>query len=90
MSIISEVLVTFINILDYAILIRCIMSWFPISRDNPFYKLMYSITEPILGPVRNMVARSPIGGSMRMLDFSPIIAMLLLSGIEQVVISMLH
>ena len=87
MSIISEVLVTFLTILDYAILFRCILSWFPIGRDNPVSRLLYSITEPILGPVRKMIYNSPIGGSMRMLDFSPIIAMLILSGIQGVIVN---
>ena len=86
MSMISEVLVTFLNIIDYAILIRCIMSWFPIGRDNPLYKLLYSITEPVLGPIRKMIYNSPIGSSMRMLDFSPIIAMLIISGLQSVVV----
>ncbi|MBQ9518733.1 MAG: YggT family protein [Firmicutes bacterium] len=87
MNIIAEVLVTFLNILDYAILFRCILSWFPIGRDNPIYRLLHSITEPILAPVRKWVYNSPIGGSMRMLDFSPIIAMLIISGLQGAVIS---
>lgn len=90
MGMVAEVLITFLNILDYAILIRCILSWFPIGRDNPLYRLLYSITEPILAPVRKMVYNSPIGGSMRMLDFSPIIAMLILSGIQSIVISVMY
>lgn len=89
MNIVTEVIITFLNILDYAILIRCILSWFPIGRDNPLYKLLYNVTEPILAPVRKMVYNSPIGGSMRMLDFSPIIAMLILSGIQNIVLSVL-
>ena len=89
MSIAAEVIVNFVNILYYAILIRCILSWFPIDSNNPIKKFLYSITEPILGPIRNMVYRSPIGGSMRMLDFSPVIALLLISGIEQIVLGIL-
>ena len=89
MSIAAEVFVNFVNILYYAILIRCILSWFPIDSNNPIKKFLYSITEPILGPIRNMVYRSPIGGSMRMLDFSPVIALLLISGIEQIVLGIL-
>ena len=89
MSIAAEVVTTFVNILYYAIIIRCLLSWFPIDRNNPLYKALYSVTEPILGPIRNMIYRSPIGGSMRMLDFSPVIALLLLSGIQQVVLSIL-
>ena len=35
------------------------------------------MTEPILGPVRHWMDKSPIGGGM-MLDFSPVIALFLM------------
>ena len=87
---IAEVVRIFFNILDYAILARCILSWLPIDRNNPVSDLIYSLTEPVLAPVRNMVYRSPIGESMRMIDFSPVIAMLILSGVQQVLVNLLY
>ncbi len=67
----------FYDILSFAILLKCILSWFPISRDNIIIRILDSLTEPILGPVRRLIQRSPLGGGM-MIDFSPVIAYILL------------
>ena len=75
----------FYEILSFAILIRCIISWLPLSRDNVFVKIIYSLTEPILAPVRKMIDRSPLGGGM-MIDFSPVIAYFLLYFIYSILV----
>lgn len=67
----------FYQILTFAILIRCIISWLPISRNNFFVKVIYALTEPLLGPVRRLIEKSPLGGGM-MIDFSPVIAYFIL------------
>jgi YggT family protein len=56
----------------YVLLIigRILLSWFPISRGTPMesvYSALYSVTEPVLGPVRR--ALPPLGG----FDLSPIV-----------------
>ena len=89
-QLLAQIVGIFFDILDYAILIRCILSWFRVDRNNPIIQLIYNLTEPILAPVRNMVYRSPIGESMRMIDFSPVIAMLILSGTQQVIVNLLN
>ena len=48
--------------------------------------LVYNITEPILGPVRDMVDRSPLGGGYG-LDFSPIFALILMKLVQTLLIS---
>lgn len=63
----------FYQLIAFAILIRCIISWLPLDRNNFFVNIIYSLTEPILGPIRRLINRSPLGGGM-MIDFSPIIA----------------
>ncbi len=63
----------FTEFLSYAILIRVILSWF-VSRDNPLMNFLDVIVEPILGPIRNMMYKSPLGGPGMGLDFSPMIA----------------
>ncbi len=86
----ASIVYYFFNILDYAVLIRCLLSWFPIAQGTAFHSLVYSLTEPILAPVRRILDRSPIGESMRMIDFSPVIAMLILSGVQNVLVSLLN
>ena len=61
------------------IFVRVILSWFPISPDSALasvYRLVYSVTEPVLGPIRRMMPGVGVGGMG--LDLSPIIVLLLL------------
>jgi YggT family protein len=64
-------------IIEYAILARVIISWIPISKDNQLIRLLYQITEPVLAPIKSLIARSSMGRNM-MIDFSPFIAYLLI------------
>jgi YggT family protein len=53
---------------------RIIMSWFPISPGSGMasvYGFLYSITEPVLGPIRRIIP--PIGMGGMGLDLSPLI-----------------
>ena len=69
-------LVTFLGILLQilwiAILIRVLLSWFPVDPSNPIIRVIYEITEPVLAPFRRVIPR--IG----MLDLSPLAALMLL------------
>jgi YggT family protein len=62
------------NLYFVALFARIILSWFPIAPESPFAKIfgfLYSITEPVLGPVRRVLP--PIGMGGMGLDLSPII-----------------
>jgi YggT family protein len=67
---------TLFFILQFAIIIRALMSWFNPSPENPIVRLVMEITEPVLAPLRRIVPR--IG----MIDITPIVAILLLNVIE--------
>jgi YggT family protein len=65
---------------------RIILSWFPISSGSAMasiYGFLYTITEPVLGPVRRVVP--PLGGGGMAFDLSPIIVLIVI----QVVIASL-
>ncbi len=51
-----------------AILARVIFSWIRVSPANPFARIAFILTEPVLAPIRRVVP--PMSG----LDFSPVIA----------------
>ena len=76
----------FFYLLEMLIFVRIILSWFPIGYGNPIMRLLYALTEPILGPVRNMVDKSLIGGGMG-LDFSPIFALILMRLVQMLLSS---
>ena len=62
------------------LLIRVVLSWLPrTSSSHPAVLLVYRVTSPILDPIRRIMP--PVGG----LDLSPIVAILLLSLLQQVV-----
>ena len=67
-----------LDILGLAIFIRVISSWLPIPHNNQIIKLIYQITEPVLGPIRAMLQKSSAGRNS-MMDFSPIIAILIIT-----------
>ena len=53
---------------------RIILSWFPLAPDSVMatvFGFLYSITEPVLGPIRRVVP--PLGMGGMGLDLSPII-----------------
>lgn len=78
----------FIDFLDFMIFVRCILSWIPLG-SNPISNFVYTMTEPILKPIRDLIYRSPLGGPGMMLDFSPIVAMLLLSGVSSYIVMLI-
>ncbi len=74
---ISSSLQMLLQIINFLILARVIISWLPIDRGNPIIQFLYQITEPILEPVRTLLEKSSIGGNM-MMDFSPFIVLILI------------
>jgi YggT family protein len=66
------------NILQFAIIVRALMSWFNPRPDNPIVVLLNDITEPVLAPLRRIVPR------LGMIDITPLVAILLMSVIQQV------
>ena len=55
----------FFNVIEWLIFIRILLSWIPMfGYNNPLGRLIYNLTEPILGPCRSMLEKSPLGGGM--------------------------
>jgi len=70
-------------ILEVLIIVRIVISWLPVPRDNQLVDLLYKLTEPILAPVRNLLEKSALGKNS-MIDFSPVIVFLLIGLIKSV------
>ena len=71
-----EILAFLLDALGFLILARVIISWLVaaqmMSPTNPIASLLYNVTEPILGPIRNVIPR------VGMFDFSPMLVMIFL------------
>lgn len=72
----SQTVCLLINFLVLAILIRALLSWFQLDPRNPLIEALRAITDPIIEPIRSVVPR------VMMIDFSPMIAMIVLSVIS--------
>lgn len=79
----TDIILQTIDLFFYAILIRVILSW--INSNNSLYlnEIVYLITEPLLGRIRRVIPA--IAG----MDFSPIVAFILLKVCSIVVLSYL-
>jgi YggT family protein len=78
----------FFRVVEVLILIRVILTWIPFRRENAFIVFIHSVTEPILGPIRNLVSRSSFGKNL-MFDISPILAYVVLGAIRHIILLIL-
>ncbi len=71
------------NVLVVAIIIRAIISWVMPRENSGFTRVLLDVTEPVLAPIRRVLP--PLGG----IDFSPILAMILIQIASQLVTQLL-
>ncbi len=76
---VATIVTTFLYILITAIVIRSLLSFFPIDRNGQFVRLLDSVTEPLIQPVRRLMPRTG------MFDFSPMIVIIVLIVMVRVV-----
>jgi len=83
MSVLYVAIDWLLGFMELAILARVIISWLPIPKENQLINILYQITEPILAPIRSALERSAFGRNM-MMDFSPVVAFLLISLVRSI------
>jgi len=59
-------------VLSLAIIFRAILSWFSPRPTNMLVVIVYRVTEPLLAPLRRIIPRAG------MIDFTPLVAIILL------------
>jgi YggT family protein len=82
------VLCALLNLYLLLIFGRIILSWFPIGPGSSLasiYRILYAITEPVLGPIRRVMPTVGFGGMG--LDLSPIVVIF---GIQLLIIPLLR
>ncbi|HNX90793.1 MAG TPA: YggT family protein [Candidatus Omnitrophota bacterium] len=72
-----------VSVLSFLLVIRVILSWVNADPYNEIVSIIYKTTDPILRPLQALPLR--FGG----LDFSPILAFILLSFIKNVVLNLI-
>lgn len=72
-----------LSIIDKLILVRVLLSFFPTLQSSKIAYFIYQMTEPILAPCRAILDKLGLG--MGMIDFSPILAILLLNLLQNLI-----
>nr|WP_300005758.1 YggT family protein [Tissierella sp.] len=72
-----KVLGDLVNIIQFLILIRIVLSFININMDNPLGEIIYTMTEPVLAPARALIYKLKIDTGM--FDFSPMLAIIMLN-----------
>jgi len=67
-----------ITLYSLAFIIRAFLSWLRVDYFHPAVRFLIQITEPVLAPLRRYIP--PFSG----LDFTPMIALILLWVVEQI------
>lgn len=75
---IINILIMLLDVYQLILLVRVLISWFRVDPYNPFIKVLYDITEPVLRPIREALPQTG------MMDFSPLVAFLLILALQQV------
>ncbi len=55
--VITSTVRTIVAALEFLLFARAILSWLPVDEDNPIVSFLYSVTEPVLMPVRSLIER---------------------------------
>ena len=72
------------KILYFILVLRIILSWFQVDPFSEPVATLYRVTEPILEPLRKLPLR------VGMIDFSPILAFILLTFLDNFVVGVLQ
>lgn len=76
--ILVDLLLVALQLYSYVLLARALMSWIPnLDPYHPAVQFLYSVTEPVLEPIRKLVP--PLGG---MVDVSILVAFFAIVGLE--------
>ena len=74
---------TLFEVYSFILLARVLTSWFQVDPYNPIIRILYQLTEPLLAPIRRLLPQTG------MMDFSPIVAFVVITIAERIVISMM-
>lgn len=81
---VANVLDIVLDVYKWVIIIAAIISWVSPDPYNPIVRFLYSVTDPVLRPIRRL-----IGGRLGPIDISPLIVVLAIIFIQRFLISSL-
>lgn len=72
-----------INLIVVLIVVRALLSWFPMTEGGSIRSFLDTLTEPVVGPIRGLLNKIKFTRELP-IDFSPIIAIMILFFIKDI------
>lgn len=85
MAIFITVIIYLIRVLEWAIIIDCVLSFLPVDSLYDFRRIVSTITNPFLEPFRRIQERFMPNFAI---DFSPFFVLILFNIIERIIITL--
>jgi YggT family protein len=63
----------------WSIIVRSLMSWFPVDQSSPLVQMLHRVTDPIIDPIRRVMPNTG------MIDLSPMMAIVALIVLQSMV-----
>lgn len=83
--ILQYLVLAIIRVYELLLIARVLISWLPLDASNPIVNFLYTVTEPLMAPVRNLLFRIPALQNLP-IDFSPIVVFLVLDLVRMLVL----
>jgi YggT family protein len=80
----ADLLLYILNAFMIVLVARALFSWFDPTYQTPVGRLLFSITEPLVGPVRQVIPRTGV------LDLSVMVTMFLIIILRQLIATTLY
>ncbi len=77
---------TLLRVYEVLFILRAILSWFPMMQTGELMNVLYSLTEPVLAPIRSVLMRISFLQNLP-IDFSVLVAFLLIDVIRTVILT---
>jgi YggT family protein len=85
MNVLVALIFDLINLYQFILFVRIILSWFPVDPYNPIIKFICKITDPLLRPIREM-----FNLTFSVIDFSPMILFFLIYVVKSILKSFFY
>ncbi len=69
-----------LQIYSFLFIARALLSWTGMDPYSPLAQILYRLTEPVLAPIRRIMPQTG------MIDFSPLVAMILIAVLGQLLV----
>lgn len=83
---IAYVLDTILEVYFWIVLVSCVLSWVSANPYNPIVRILRTLTEPVFFRIRKLLPFVYAAG----IDFSPVVAVLLIKFLQIVVVKTLR